>query len=602
MNPAPRRWLMPAAGPPLPGMHPILGSILANRGYTAATAQDLLSTSVVAHDPLTLKGMGAAVDAIAAAIAAGKKIAIYGDYDADGVTATALLVGALEKAGVAVVPYIPDRMTEGYGIHEAALKQLHAEGVGLVVSVDCGISSAEVAAGRPAGLDIVVTDHHLAVPGPSGNVTLPAVEAVVDPKQPGETYSFHGLAGVGVAWKLLAALEARGLVPHGSTEDGVWLALIGTIGDVMPLTDENRSIVRQGLERLAKNPPPGIRALAEEAGIRGEITAMDLAFQIVPRINAAGRMEDAHLALSLLRCTSIDEARKLATRLEAQNLARKQAVERAMEGAEAQVAKLPDNAAAIVVGDPAWPMGIVGLVAGRLAEKYGCPAFAASLSPPEAKGSARSHGTTNIVDVLSEVKQYLVRFGGHAPAAGFALDPKEFQNFARAVNNAVAKRTMGQPRSSDVVVDAVIEAQDLRMALHSLLARLEPCGQENRQPVLALLDTRILGVYPFGAEVTTPCPGGCSHQNCSLDNGKWVIKRPKHTRLLVKGGDGNLVSIVCWNTPGLSDIVKKGDRKDIAFSVEVNEWNGVRRLQLRLIDQRPATIAPPAPGNHQHTL
>ena len=591
MKPAPRVWVLPNAHTkPLPAFHPLLGSILANRGFTDETAAQLLDPRPVVHDPKSLKGMPEAVDAIAAAIKDKKRLAVYGDFDADGVTATALLVTALKAAGVDCIPYIPDRQTEGYGLHTEALDELHAAGVDMVVSVDCGTASADVAEARPAGLQLVVTDHHLAVPV-DGQYNLPKVEALVNPKQPGEGYEFPGLAGVGVAWKLLQALEEKGIVPEGFARARTWLALIGTIGDVMPLQDENRTIVREGLEQLRTNPPPGIRALAELAGITSDLTAMDLAFSIVPRINAAGRMEDAYLALKLLMATTMAEARPLAKALEVQNQRRRAAVDVALAEAEKMVAKMPDNTPAIVVGSPNWPMGIVGLVAGRLAERYGRPAFALALTTPEAKGSARSAGGVHVVDALSDARSTVIRFGGHAPAAGFAVDPARFPAFRKAVMAACAKQIGSAPRQVPVVIDAVISATDLTLPLTALLDRLEPTGSANRQPTLALMDTRIMGVYPFGAEITTACATpNCPHTTCTKGDTGWVRKQHKHTRLLIRGGDGNLVSVVAWNSPDLPDKVHKGDREDLAFSVSIDEWKGQRRLQLRLIDEHPATL------------
>ena len=267
--------------------------------------------------------MDAAVEAIRATIAQGGTIAIYGDYDADGVTACAMLTRSLRAAGATVIPYIPNRMTEGYGLHAAALAELDARGVRCVITVDCGTSSVDVARSRPASMRLVVTDHHLALaPGDSPPQLAPA-DALVNPKLPGSTYAFDGLAGAGVALKLVQALEARGIVPAGSAQASLGLAALGTIADMMPLRGENRVIVRDGLPRMTELP--GLRALCEVAGISPPPRGTDIAFAVGPRINAAGRMEDARLALELCLCDDPDESERLAAELDAQNRLRQQA-------------------------------------------------------------------------------------------------------------------------------------------------------------------------------------------------------------------------------------------------------------------------------------
>lgn len=243
-------------------------------------------------------------------------------------------------------------------------------------------------------------------------------------------------------------------------------------------------------------------------------------------------------------------------------------------------------------------MGIVGIVAGRLADKYGRPAFVVALTEPEAKGSARAGqgSKVHIVNALEEARSTMIRFGGHAPAAGFSVDPKKFAAFRTAVQKACAKQIGNAPRVCDVRIDAVISPSDLSLPLTTLLERLEPCGQENQKPTLALMGVRLMGVYPMGAPITTACvTPGCAHAGCTRTPEGYVREQPRHTRLLIKGGDGNLVSVVAWNSPDLGQIAKKGDTRDLVFGVEVNEWNGSKRLQLRLIDQRDAPLVRSGP-------
>jgi len=418
MKPAPRRWEISDALP-LAGQPPILGRILAGRGVDAGSCGAFIGGGMELLDPFGLEGMADAVITLGVAVTEGRRIAVYGDYDADGVTACAMLTRALRAGGADVLPYIPNRMTEGYGLHAAALEELASRGVQCVVTVDCGTSSVEAAANRPPGMALVVTDHHLPL-APDGSLPrLAPADALINPKQPGDTYGFDGLAGAGVAWKLLCALEAEGIVPAGQAEAMIGLAALGTIADMMPLQGENRTIVRRGLGRVLELA--GLRALAQAADVSAPLGAADIAFGIAPRINAAGRMEDAKLALDLCLSDAPEECAEMARRLDEQNRSRQAAVATALEQAEERVAEVPDDAPAIVVGDPGWPMGIVGLVAGKLMERYAVPAFVVCLDPGEAKGSGRSVSGVHIVRALDRAAPTLIRYGGHAAAAGFSL-------------------------------------------------------------------------------------------------------------------------------------------------------------------------------------
>jgi single-stranded-DNA-specific exonuclease len=578
MRPAPRRWVE-TVPPPLPGLPSVLGTVLATRGHDVATAATLLGGGGEAHDPFALAGMPDAVIVLGVAVREGTRIAVYGDYDADGVTACAMLTLALRAAGADVVPYIPNRMTEGYGLHGPALEELAARGVGCVVTVDCGTSSVDVAAARPAGMRLVITDHHLPLPpAGGGEVALPAVDALVNPKRPDCTYPFDALAGAGVAWKLLAALEAERVVPAGSADAAVGLAALGTVADMMPLRGENRLLVRRGLDALAERPSPGLAALRVAAGVRGPLRAADLAFGLAPRINAAGRMEDAELALRLLLAGGVAEAEPLAARLQGQNVERQEAVARAMAEAEERVAEIPDDAPAIVLGDARWPMGIVGLVAGRLAERYARPTFVASLEGSEAKGSARSVRGVHLVRALGAAGGCLLRYGGHALAAGYSLDPARLPEFAELVGAAVADQLGDAPRERVHTVEATVTVGDLLPALCAELGRLEPCGQGNPEPLLCLRAAAVLSASSFGA-------------------------RGQHLRVTLTDAGGGVVEAVAFNKPGLVAHLPRGRRIDALFGADLDRWDGVERVRLRLRDLRPAreaatdAVAPvPAPA------
>jgi single-stranded-DNA-specific exonuclease len=545
---------------PLPGFVPVLGRVLAARGLDEATAASFLDPAASYHDPLLLPDMDRAVATIRTALAERARIAVYGDYDADGVTACAMLTRVLRAAGGDVEPYIPNRMTEGYGLHAAALDELGGRGVTCVITVDCGTSSVDVAAGRPRGMHLVVTDHHLPL-APDGSASrLAEVDALVNPKLPSNRSPFDGLAGAGVAFKLVQALEDAGVVPAGSARSSEALAAIGTVADMMPLLGENRVLVRRGLPQLLD--VAGISALCEVAGVTPPVRATDLAFALGPRINAAGRMEDARLALQLCLADDEEAGRELALQLDGQNRQRQAAVAVALAEAEQEVAELDEQAPAIVLGSAGWPMGIVGLVAGRLAERYARPAFVACLDPCESKGSARSVAGVHIVRALDRAAPSLLRYGGHAAAAGFSLEAHRLDEFRELISAAVAEQLGGRPRERVFPVDCDIVASDATPALCHELGRLEPCGLGNPAPLLTIRGARVLGATPFGTDA-------------------------QHLRI-VFGGDGGLLEATAFHKPGLAEHLPRGRVVDACFSIELSSWQGQDRVQARLRDLRPA--------------
>ncbi len=561
MQPAPRRWRLSDAEPLL-GLHPVVGQVLAARGFDSAAAAAFLDVEGGYHDPFGLPAMDAAVATVRSAMRDGSTIAIYGDYDADGVTACAMLTRSLRAAGATVIPYIPNRMTEGYGLHAAALADLAAQGARCVITVDCGTSSVEVARGRPAGMSLVVTDHHLALAPVGSPPQLAPADALVNPKLPGSSYPFDGLAGAGVAFKLVQALEAAGAVPSGSADASLGLAALGTIADMMPLRGENRVIVRDGLLRIPDLP--GLRALCEAAGTALPPRGTDVAFAVGPRINAAGRMEDARLALELCLSDDPDQAAQLAADLDTQNRLRQQAVAVALAQAEEQVAAIDDSAAAIVLGDPGWPMGIVGLVAGRLAERYARPAFVACLDPIEAKGSARSAGGVHIVRALDGAAPALLRYGGHAAAAGFSLEASQFEEFRELITAAVGEQNAGVERRRDFSIDCEISGLEVTPELCRALDQLEPCGQGNPAPLLAVRGARVLGTTTFGSE-------------------------GQHVRVALATGSG-IVEATAFNKPNLADHLPRGRLIDACFGLELDSFQGFERVRARLRDLRPAQV------------
>jgi single-stranded-DNA-specific exonuclease len=560
VKPAPRRWDV-ADVEPLTGQPPVLGRILAARGVDAFSASAFLRGGADLLDPFGLDGMAEAVVTLGVALDEGHRVAVYGDYDADGVTACAMLTRALRAAGADVVPYIPNRMSEGYGLHAAALEDLAAAGVRCVVTVDCGTSSVDVAAGRPEGMALIVTDHHLPLAPDGSPARLAPADALVNPKQPGNAYSFDGLAGVGVAWKLLCALEAEGIVPAGQADALIGLAALGTVADMMPLTGENRTIVHRGLPRLLDLP--GLRALAHAAGLDAPLAASDIAYGIAPRINAAGRMEDAKLALDLCLSDDPEACAELAAQLDEQNRTRQQAVAAALAEAEERVAEIPDDAPAIVLGDAGWPMGIVGLVAGKLMERYAVPAFVVCLDPREAKGSGRSVPGVHIVRALDHAAPALLRYGGHAVAAGFSLRAEDLDRFRGLVAEACAGQLAGRSRERVFRIDAEIRCADATPELCGLLEGIEPCGVGNPQPVLALRGCEVLTAQTFGGD-------------------------GQHLRVALRDEGAGIIEATAFNKPGLAAHLPRGRRVDICFSLELDAWQGQLRVRARLRDLRPA--------------
>jgi single-stranded-DNA-specific exonuclease len=561
VKPAPRRWEI--SGPsPLEGFPPVLAEVLAARGHDAAAAQALLDPSAQLHDPHLLIGMDRAVATLREAMDAGTTIAIFGDFDSDGVTGCALLTLGLRAGGATVIPYIPHRTREGYGLNSAALEELFAQGVGCVVTVDCGTTSVEAAAGRPAGMKLVITDHHLAA-GITGDQLAPA-DALINPRQPGCTYPFDGLAGAAVGWKLICAMEAAGALPAGTGDSLIGLAALGTVADMMPLTGENRTIVGRGLLQLAEAPPMGLRALVEVAKLSRNLTCADLAFGIAPRINAAGRMEHAKLALKL--CLADDEATamQLAIELNQQNIDRQKAVAAAMALAETLVADLDDDLPAIVLRDDAWHMGIVGLVAGRIAERYARPTFIATKVGDELKGSARSVRGVHLVQALDAAAAHLTRYGGHAVAAGFSAQEHVWDDLQQTLRAAVAEQLGDAVRERVFAVETTVTLGTLTPDLCRVLAQMEPCGMGNPQPLLCVHDCEVLQSSTFGAD-------------------------RNHLKVVLRDATGQAEAIAFFK-PGLTAHLPRGRRIDACFNIDLDSWNGQERVRLRLKDIRPATV------------
>lgn len=552
------------------GLSPLCAAVLAARGLEgpAQAAEFLSSGPERFHDPFLLKDMDRAVARIRQALDSHELICVYGDYDVDGITATCLLTEALTGLGGQVTSYIPDRSEEGYGLNPGAISRLARQGVGLIVTVDCGITAAaEVEFARSLGLDVVITDHHHC------KDKLPAAAAVVDPRREDCPYPFPELAGVGVALKTAQALvpaEARPAVFRRFGE----LAAIGTVADVMRLTDENRALVRQGLELLARTERPGLRALLAEAGLEpGAVpTAVTIGYGLAPRINAAGRMEQAMVALELL--LTRDEARgaELARALCALNRER-QAIELEIyRQCEELLEARPQMAEpCIVLAGRCWHQGVVGIVASRLAEKYACPAFMISLENGVGKASCRSFGGFHLFAALEQCVRAFAQehgaplfeaYGGHEMAAGFTIREENIPAFQALIRRLVSDYAGDRPMEASVDVDAEI-ACCLQLTVPEVesLSALEPFGAGNPKPVLLLR-------------------GACVLSCCDVGGGR-------HLKMKLRR-DGVVLDAIFFSANAAACGVSPGGRLDVVFTPQINEFRGSRTVQLQLCDLRPA--------------
>lgn len=546
------------------GCSPILAQLLYNRGFEdPRAAHEFLNGKSLNDDPFQLKDMDAAVSRINVAIRERQPIAVYGDFDADGVCATALMVQTLRALGGDVKPYIPNRADEGYGLNAPALECLAGRGVKLVITVDCGIRAiAEVAAGNSAGLDIIVTDHHSIGP------ELPPALAVINPRQdgcPGEAR----LAGAGVAFMLAKALllhrwaTDRDNYPAGfRLSDLLDLVALGAVADVIPLNVSlNRRLVKFGLDTINDLRRPGIAALVKVSGLQsGSIKASDIGFRLGPRINAAGRLDSAMTAYDLLCADTIEEAMPRAIELQALNAQRQQLTRRAQAAISEQAAE-SERRSLIFAGDENIHPGIVGLVAGRLTEAFYRPAVVLEFGENESRASCRSIPEFNITRALDECADLLVRHGGHAMAAGFTVLNSNLDRLQRELEQKADQSLSGRRLVPRLLVDSEIELDDLNATLVDELEALEPTGHENHKGRFV---TRDLGVL-----------------HC-----RRVGEDGRHLKLRVANCGGAQLEAIGF---GLGDWAKQMPRRiDAAYQAEMNEWQGRRSLQLQLLDIRPA--------------
>lgn len=542
------------------GLPPLAATVLCARGLSTpeAAREFLAAGEAPLHDPFLMRDMDRAVGRMERAITGNEYIAVYGDYDVDGITSTCLLTLYLRSRGARVLPYIPDRLEEGYGLNREAVETLHAQGVSLIVTVDCGITAVEEAGyARTLGVDVIITDHHECKDG------IPAAVAVVDPHRRDCGYPFQCLAGVGVALKLALALtpeEERERVFLTYAD----LAAVGTVADVMQLTGENRAIVRHGLRVLDRTCRPGLRALIREAGAESKcLTASSISFTLAPRINAAGRMGRAQLAAELLLTEEPLRADELARELCALNRERQ-----SIEGAiyEECLSRLEREFVgprrSIVLAGEGWHQGVVGIVASRLAEKYSCPTFMICLQDGKGKGSCRSFGGFNLFKALEECAEVLEGFGGHALAAGFTILEEHIDDFRARMDRCVEVWSGGAELVSTLEIDAELPDPSLLTVEEVVgLDALEPYGAGNPKPVFSLSGCTVAALSEVG--------GG------------------RHLKLRLNRSGHMLESIFFSTTVAMAGVAP-GDRVDVAFTPQINEFRGNRTVQLQGCDLRPA--------------
>jgi len=555
-----RNWILPEplrAQPGLEAFSPVFRQILHARGVVRQGQLDpWLQTDLErAPDPFLLKDMAVACDLIAQCVAAGERIAVYGDYDADGVTACVTLARGLRSVGAEVITYIPNRFTEGYGLNLDALNELHARGARLVITCDCGTNSVEAAAGRPRGMRLIVTDHH------EVGAQRPLVDALINPKQPECAYPFDGLAACGVAYKLLVALEQRAFPGRLDPRASLDAVALGTVADVVPLRAENRAIVRDGLRRLSEAPSPGCAALLAVAGISAPVTAEHLAFQLGPRINAAGRMEDAMLALELLMADSRESADPLAQRLQDQNAQRQGLTAEIVREARTQVAELDNAAAVIVMGADRWPLGVLGLAASRLVEEFYRPTFIFNTEGDEWRGSARSIEGFHLVECLQHCAPMLHRFGGHAMAAGLTVLKSRFVDLKESLEQYTTARLNGDAFSRPITIEATAAFADLKPSLHHELQMLAPFGVGNREPLLLSKEVEVVRTETFGSD-------------------------RRHLRVHLRDRTASAEAIA-FDKAATASHLPSGRRIDIVYALQCERWDGLDRIRLHIRDLRP---------------
>jgi single-stranded-DNA-specific exonuclease len=548
---APDKYLVNASG-----FSPLIAQLLYNRGLAEPSQLELFvaADKRLSGNPLLLPDIHQAVARIYRALLAGENIAIYGDFDVDGITATAILVRGLSALGSKAIPYIPHRLTEGYGVKTAALENLYRQGISLVITVDCGITAlSQVKKAKRMGLDIIITDHH------TPPAEIPPAIAIVNPKLPDSNYPFSELAGVGVALKLLQALF-QGIGKEEQLDELIDLVALGTVADMVPLLGENRYLVKQGLKLINATPRLGVSEMLTQAGLPiGSLNTEVISWVIAPRLNAAGRLEHAMTSYELLMTDSPQEAHTLTMWLEEKNAERQRLTDRVLAKAREQVLA-QGISPLLIASDSDYPAGITGLVAGKLSGEFYRPAIVIRTGELVSSGSCRSIPEFNIILALNQCRHLLSHFGGHPRAAGFTLPTRNLARLRQELLPLAATQLAGVDLRPHLDIDAEVTLTDLTGDTFQTIQQLAPFGQGNPPPTFLSRRVEVIDCRTMG--------GNGMHLRIKLKQGGTVWDG-------VSFGMGNYLS-------------EASSPLDIVYNLEIDRWGGEERLRLNILDFAPS--------------
>jgi single-stranded-DNA-specific exonuclease len=540
------------------GIHPVICKILCQRGIdTFEKARDFFRPDLSKlHDPWLMKDMEKAVARILTAFSRQEKILVFGDYDVDGTTSVATMYSFLKKFHSQLDFYIPHRYREGYGVSKAGIEFAKENGFTLVISLDCGIKSVElIRYAKELGIDFVVCDHHLP------DTELPPAVAILNPKQKDCNYPYKELCGCGVGFKLITALAERMKLPPESVFGYLDLVATAIAADIVPMTGENRVLAFHGLKKANENPNNGIRALSHLSGLQKELHINNLVFMIAPRVNAAGRMDDARKAVQMFVAESYEESLHFAEMLHSDNTDRKEADVSITQEALALIASNESwvNNKSTVLFQSHWHKGVVGIVASRVIEHYYRPTIILTQSGEYAAGSARSVPGFNLYEAIHACKEHLIGYGGHFAAAGMTIELEKIDAFRAKFEEVVSASIHADLLVPEIVIDAVISFKDINRAFYNILAQMEPFGPENLRPVFMTK-----GV---------------------MDTGYSKIVKQDHLRFSLRE-NGTTMTGIGFSMAGKYPLLQNFKKADVVFKIEENEWNGETSLQLKMIDVR----------------
>ncbi len=539
------------------GLPPAMAVLLMNRGIkTEKAANSYMRKSLEdIHNPFMLDGMEEATERILSAMEKKEKIVIYGDYDVDGITATSTVYKFLKSQGADVSYYIPDRFSEGYGINVLAINKIARSGAKLMITVDCGITACgEVEFAKTQGLDIIITDHH------SCHEELPKAVAAINPKRADSSYPFPHLAGVGVAFKLVLALAIKlGINTREVFMEYVDMVALGTIADVVPLTGENRVIADKGINAIENTKNKGMKALLNIAGAGGKCVDVNaVAFFASPRLNAAGRLENAALSVELMTCNDEERAKEIAEHLDELNAKRKEIEQKIFDEAYKQAEEMPEDTLVYVLVGEGWNHGVIGIVASRISEAFYRPCILISVEDGKGKGSGRSVPEMNLFDALSDSEELLTAFGGHSQAAGLSIAEECIGEFTKKINEFAKKNVDTASLVPKLYIDCNLSGASVTMQAAKMIETLAPFGEGNEVPVFSMQGLKVMAVQSMGAD-------------------------KKHLRLRLSDGN-NTFNAVGFGMGELEEKLSTGMAVNIAFNMNINTYQGNENLQLILKD------------------